>query len=257
MFENMVVWQACLKCYFCLSIIIQTLYSMAKFIQANNCNACPYKSYSLTKLHESDVNLIQNSCLIVNFKKGENICKQGTEVTHALYLAKGSVKLYIEGKNKNLILKLINQSKYIGLQSLFGDRIYNYTIAALEDSQVCMIKADLILDLARGNVEYLFELTKTISEATNFVYKKIIDINQKQLRGRLADVLLHFSENVFESERFELKLTRKEIAEYSSMSMENAVRILNEYKRDGIINIEGRVFTITQPEILRKIGELG
>ncbi len=230
---------------------------MAKYKKANNCKACPYKSYSLTKLHENDVDLIQGSCLIVNFKKGENICKQGTEVTHALYLAKGSVKLYIEGKNKNLILKLVNQSKYIGLQSLFGDRVYNYTIAALEDSQVCMINASLIMDLAKKNVDYLFELTKNISEATNFVYKKIIDINQKQLRGRLADVLLYFSENVFESDRFELKLTRKEIAEYSAMSMENTVRILNEYKKDGIIGIDGRIFTIKQPEILRKIGELG
>jgi len=230
---------------------------MAKFVQAKNCKACPYKSDSLTKLRDDDVNLIQGSCLIVNFKKGENICKQGTEVTHALYLAKGSVKLYIEGKNKNLILKLVNQSKYIGLQSLFGDRIYNYTISALEDSQVCMINADIILDLAKINVGYLFELTKAISESTNFVYKKIIDINQKQLRGRLADVLLYFSENVFENKTFELKFTRKEIAEYSAMSMENTVRILNEYKKDGIIGIEGREFTIKQPEILRKIAELG
>jgi len=74
---------------------------MAKFLKANNCQTCPYKSYSLTKLNEKDVDLIQNSCLIVNFKKGENICKQGTEVTHALYLARGSVKLYIEGKNQS------------------------------------------------------------------------------------------------------------------------------------------------------------
>ena len=66
-----------------------------------------------------------------------------------------------------------------------------------------------------------------------------------------------FSENVFESDRFELKLTRKELAEYSAMSMENTVRILTEYKEDGIIEIDGRVFTIKQPEILKKIGELG
>lgn len=230
---------------------------MAKFEKANDCLACPYKSYSLTKLDGGDVLDIQNNCLIVRFKRGENICKQGTEVTHALYLAKGSVKLFIEGKNKNLILKLVNERKYIGLQSLFGDRIYNYTITALEDSQVCMINADLILKLAQNNVGYLFELTKTLSESTNFVYKKIVDINQKQLRGRLADILLYFSESVFKSQTFDLKLTRKELAEYSSMSMENTVRILNEYKRDGIIGIDGRAFTIYQPEILRKISELG
>ncbi|MBN1250521.1 MAG: Crp/Fnr family transcriptional regulator [Bacteroidales bacterium] len=230
---------------------------MAKFVKAKNCSACPYRSYSLSKLKEKDVDLIQNSCLIVMFKRGENICKQGTEVTHALYLAKGSVKLYIEGKNKNLILKIINERKYIGLQSLFGGGIYNYTVTALEDVQVCMINANIILDLAKKNAEYLFELTKTLSDSTNFVYKKIFDINQKQLRGRLADVLLYFSEEIYKNSIFELKLNRRELAEFSAMSMENAVRILAEYRKDGIIELDGRKFTIKQPDILRKIGELG
>ncbi len=75
-------------------------------------------------------------------------------------------------------MKLIIDRKYIGLQSLFSNKIYNYTVTALEDSQVCMIKADLILELAQKNVKYLFELTKTLSDSTNFVYKKIVDINQ-------------------------------------------------------------------------------
>jgi CRP-like cAMP-binding protein len=230
---------------------------MAKFNKAIDCHACPYKSYSLSKLSNTDVENIQNNCLIVNFKRGENICKQGTEVTHALYLAKGSVKIYVEGNNKNLILEIINQSKYIGLQSLFGNKFYNYTITALEDSQICMINSTLILNLAQSNVGYLFELTRTISESANYVFKKIVDINQKQLRGRMADILLYFSEEIFKTSSFELKLSRRELAEYSSMSMENAVRILNEYKRDGIIGIDGKVFTIIQPDILRKISELG
>jgi len=230
---------------------------MAKFTQANNCITCPYRSYSLDTLANNDVNLIQSSCLIVTFKRGENICKQGTEVTHALYLAKGSVKLYIEGKNKNLILKIINDSKYIGLQSLFADNVYNYTVTALEDVQVCMIKKEIILDLAKNNAAYLFELTKTLSESTNFVYKKIFDFNQKQLRGRLADVLLYFAEEIYKSNTYELKLNRRELAEYSAMSMENAVRILAEFRKDGIIELNGRIFNILQPEILRKIGELG
>jgi CRP/FNR family transcriptional regulator, polysaccharide utilization system transcription regulator len=230
---------------------------MAKFTKANDCHACPYKSYSLSKLSNSDVENIQNNCLIVSFKRGENICKQGTEVTHALYLAKGSVKIYAEGNNKNLILEIINKSQYIGLQSLFGDKHYNFTVSALEDSQICLIKADLIMELAQTNVGYLFELTKTISESSNFVFKKIVNLNQKQLKGRIADVLLYFSEEVFKSNSFELKLNRRELAEYSCMSMENAVRVLNEYKRDGIIGIEGKIFSIIQPEILRKISELG
>jgi CRP/FNR family transcriptional regulator, polysaccharide utilization system transcription regulator len=230
---------------------------MAKFTKATDCHSCPYQSHSLTKLNNSDIESIQNNCMIVNFKRGENICKQGTEVTHALYLANGSVKVFVEGNHKNLILEIVNHRKYIGLQSLFDSKFYNFTITALEETQICMINASLILDLARSNSAYLFELTKTISESTNFVYKKIVNISQKQLKGRLADILLYFSEEVFKSESFELKLNRRELAEYSCMSMENAVRVLNEYKKDGIIGIQGKVFSILQPEILRKISELG
>lgn len=230
---------------------------MPKFSKPKDCQRCPYRYGALSLLDTKDVDHIQDNCLIVNFKKGETICKQNTEVTHALYLAKGFVKLYIEGKNKNLILKLINSGNYIGLQTLFGDKIYRYSVTAVEDSMVCMINSKFLLEMASRNVDYLFNITKEISLSTNYVYKRIIDINQKQLRGRLADSLLYFAETIYKAEEFELRLTRKELAELSSMSMENAVRILGEFKKDGIIEVKGRNIKIVDIEILRKLSEIG
>ncbi len=218
---------------------------------------CPYKSEYLSLLDAKDINLIQENCIIVHFRKGETICKQNTDVTHALYLAKGTVKKYIEGKSKNLILKIISSGKYIGLQTLFGTLIYNYTVTAIEDSMVCMINSNFFVELTKQNPEFLFKITQTISTSTNYVYKKISDINQKQLRGRLADTILYFSETVYKSNEFEFKLTRRELAEFSSMSMENAVRILTEYRKEGIIITKGRYIKILQPDLLRKLSEIG
>jgi hypothetical protein len=41
------------------------------------------------------------------------------------------------------------------------------------------------------------------------------------------------------------------------MSTENVIRILSEFRKDGIINIEGKFITINQPGRLQKIYELG
>ncbi len=229
---------------------------MAKISKPESCLRCPYKWKYLNLLKDEDINSIQSSCTIINFKKGETICKQGTDATHALYLAKGMVKLYIEGK-KNLILKLIKAGEYIDLQTLFGDKTYKYSVAAMEDTMVCMINSELLRNLAQKTPAYLFEITKTISDSGNYVYKKISDISRKQLRGRLADTILYLRNEIFNSDEFDMGMTRKELAELSSMSMENAVRILSEMKKDKIISLEGKVIKILQLDILKKLSDIG
>jgi len=229
---------------------------MAKFSKPQSCLQCPYKWKYLNLLEDEDIQSIQNNCTIINFKKGEIICKQGTEATHALYLARGMVKLYIKGK-KNLILKLIKAGEYIDLQTLFGDKTYKYSIAAMDDTMVCMINSNHLRGLAQKNSAYLFELTKTISNSGNYFYKKISDLSRKHLRGRLADTLLYLTDEIYEKKEFNMNMTRKELAELSSMSMENAVRLLSELKKDGVISMDGRRMTILQPDILKKLSDIG
>jgi len=229
---------------------------MPKVSKPKSCLQCPYKWKYLNLLKDEDINAIQGSCTIINFKKGETICKQGTEATHALYLAKGMVKLYIEGK-KNLILKLIKAGEYIDLQTLFGDKEYKYSVAAMNDTMVCMINSDLLQGFAKENNDYLFELTKAISDSGNYVYKKIRDISRKQLRGRLADSILYLRDEIFLADEFDMGMTRKELAELSSMSMENAVRILSELKKDGVLSIDGKRIKILELDILKKLSDIG
>ena len=74
-------------------------------------------------------------------KKHDIICKQGTEVTHAIFLVKGSAKLYIEGlNNRNIILYILKPPAYIGLLSFFESPFYFYSVSALEESEVCFIE---------------------------------------------------------------------------------------------------------------------
>jgi len=229
---------------------------MPTFSKPDSCNSCSYRSKSLGHLSELEIDGLQEKCIIVKFKKGESICKQGAQVSHALYLAKGRAKVLLKGKN-NIIIKIIEAGNYIGLQSLFSDNKYRFSVEAVEDTTVCMIASDYFVKLSSTNHDFLFDITKIISSSTNCFYDKVNDINQKQLRGRLADSLLYLANTIYNSNEFELTITKKELGELSAMSSENAVRLLSAFKKEGIIEISGKKIKILHTDILNKLSEIG
>lgn len=199
----------------------------------------------------------ENKPLHAILKKHDIICKQGTEVTHAIFLVKGSAKLYIEGlNNRNIILYILKPPAYIGLLSFFDSPFYSYSVTALEESEVCFIELGLVKKLYVENHELLLCLNKAFGKSVTSIMKKIISLNQKQIRGRIAENLIYLSE-LHNSHSFHLGLSRKEIGEMTAISEENTVRLLTEFSKEKIIATKGRNIEILDMPLLKKISEVG
>jgi len=195
--------------------------------------------------------------LHAHFKKHDVICKQGTEVTHAIFLVKGSAKLYIEGlNNRNIILYILKPPAYIGLLCFFDNPEYSYSVSALEESEVCFIELDLVKKLYIQNHELLLSLNKAFGKSVSAIMKKIISLNQKQIRGRFAENLIYLSQ-IYNNKNFHLALTRKEVGEMIAISEENAVRLFTEFSNENIISVKGRDIEILDMPLIKKISEVG
>ena len=96
-----------------------------------------------------------------------------------------------------------------------------------------------------------------ISYASSKVINNFIKLSSRNLRGRLAYIILNFSDNIYKTDSFDLPLSRKEIAELIGMTVENVIRILSEFKKDGIINIDGKSIDILDKKKLQMISEFG
>jgi CRP-like cAMP-binding protein len=191
------------------------------------------------------------------FRKHETICKQGSEVTTAIYLVSGSAKLYIEGlNNRNIILYILSTQSYIGLLSFFETPRYSYSVTALEETRVCMVELNFLKQLYIGNHDFLIRLNKAFGKSVASIMGKIITLNQKNIRGRVADSLLYLS-RLNRSDSFLITLTRKELGELSAISEENTVRLLTEFRKEGIIDLNGKEVHILDRGLLEKISELG
>ncbi len=221
------------------------------------CESCSHRCglYDAIQLTGRPPGLIQP--IQAHFRKHEKICRQGEPVSHALYLVEGTAKLYIEGINgHNIILYLMKPPAYIGLLSFFENVHYSYSVTAIEDARVCMVELSVLKEMYLENHKVLLKLNEAFGKSVALIMNKIICLNQKNIRGRIAETLLYLAQ-FYKSDSFHMSLTRKELGEMSATSEENTVRLLTELRKEGIISLEGRDLIIQDKTLLQKISELG
>jgi CRP-like cAMP-binding protein len=202
--------------------------------------------------------LIEKKQVEVKYKKGEVIAKHGSFATHIIQLCDGLVKVYLEDNNMTLILKIIGPGSLIGLSALSdeGDT-FRFTVSAYEDSVAKLIDMNTMKYLIRENGVFASRIINIMSENANQINNRFFFMTHRQSYGRLADLLLCLSGNIFKAPKFDMNLTRKELAELAGMSTENVVRVLKSFQKDGLIELQGKSFIIINPEGLRRICTIG
>ena len=183
--------------------------------------------------------------------------KQGTPSPHFLCLTTGLAKIYIEGYGKNLILGLVKPVEYIFGPGIYVDSRHHFSAAAVEDSTACLVDVNTYKQIIRKNPDFAEEFIKRVSLQSIFNFEQFISLTQKQMHGRIADALIYLSEIIYCQNPFKMTISRQDLADISGMSKESAIRILKEFKEEGILNVEGSSFHIVNPAQLKKISETG
>jgi CRP-like cAMP-binding protein len=77
------------------------------------------------------------------------------------------------------------------------------------------------------------------------------------MQGKFAAALLFHYDKVFMAPSFNILLKRGELAEMIGISRENVIKVIGEFKKDGIIDVDGKNFKILDKERLVFIAENG
>ena len=221
----------------------------------SSCSIGSEQSHCFDRLTADELDFLQQHQTDLHYKKGEMILKQGTYVSNVMFLVEGLVKIFVEGPQENLILKIIAPGNLIAVSSAFeGNQVYQYSAQAYVDSVVRAIDIQVFRQLLKQNAAFAAEVVNVLSMNSIQIYGRFYCLVRKQSYGKLADVLLCISDRVFKNPRFDMDLTRKEIGELSGMSTENVIRILKSFAEEGLIRIKGKSFEILDAE--RSVAEV-
>jgi len=210
---------------------------------------CFYDGYNLENLSTNHA--------AVSFVKGDSIIKQGALSTNVVFLRKGLAKIHLAGPLREQIVRMVKAPTYLGLPTTLGDKINQYSVSAISDVEVCFIDMDVFQHILQCNHEFAYGIILELCQNDIESYHRCANRAQKQLRGNLADVLLEFSNHIFESDSFTIPISQLELGCLIDTGRESINRLLKEFDEDGIISLSGKQLTIRNKKMLQLISTNG
>lgn len=223
----------------------------------SSCINCIFQSPATKLLTLDELSRLNENCALTDLKAGEIIFKQGVFSTHIVYLRNGIVKLHLEGPHKDHILKIVKGPAYIGIPTTFDEKYYRYSASAVVHSGACYIDIDTFKNFIYNNGQFAYEIIVELCKDELHQFRQCVSKAQKNVRGRIADALLFFAEEIFTNDFFVLPLNRSEFGNYIDATRESVSRILTEFHNDGIIELKGKNIKLIKKELLEIIGKNG
>jgi CRP-like cAMP-binding protein len=214
-------------------------------------NGFPLDKYHLRSdtilpgLPKSDMKFLEAKMIRNKIKKGKTIFSEGSYPSGVYYLIKGKIKKYKSDKNgKEQIIYVCGSGEMLGHPALLSEEPFPDSAATLEDCIVAFIpKADFITLLNESTV-LSARLLKNLSHKFGVLENIIVAFANKSVRERLALSLLilleKFKEKGKDNKRTEIVLSREDLSNFVGTAVETLVRLLREFKDEGLIETEGK-----------------
>ena len=205
-----------------------------------------FKSESiLSDLPAEDFALLTAHQIEQVYRKGEIIFREGAYPTGIFYITNGKAKKYkLDSEGNEQIIYVANTGELIGYHAILAEDRYPDSAAALEESTITFIHKDDFLTVLGQSDTLSKRLLKTLSHEFAVLVNGLTLFGQRSVRERLALQLVVLREKYkinFESGMLvEINLSRDDLASLVGTVRENVVRILTEFKLEGILKTKGR-----------------
>jgi CRP/FNR family transcriptional regulator, polysaccharide utilization system transcription regulator len=224
----------------------------------NSCVDCTSMWRNFQHLTKEEMEFVNENRYEATFKPGEIIVKQNSPTSSALFLSEGLAKLYIEGiKGRDYIMSIAKPGRMIMGPGAYVNSRHTYSVSAITFVRACFISFDVFRNLVRTNGAFAESMIEDISKKSLRTHTKMVNLAHKKMPGKLAEAILYFADDIFNSDEFEMILSRQELGEMTNMAKESVVRIMKEFEEAGVISSNSSGVKILDRERLILISEKG
>jgi len=191
----------------------------------------------------------------IDLKKGEYIYEIGDRANNIYLVITGVIKCFkIDSNGKELITELVNEDNFLGFTPLQNYSPYLESAMAVEDAQVVFITKSILRELLGKNQNISIELMNVITDNVYKVKEQLLQMAYSSVRKKTAQTLLQFADTVGNgNEKKSIKVSRSDLASVAGIATESLIRMLSNFKKEGLIDINGREIIILNQEKLDSI----
>ncbi|CAM3989550.1 Crp/Fnr family transcriptional regulator [Flavobacterium sinopsychrotolerans] len=225
----------------------------------SKCEQCIVREFSSLKALTKDELIKLSDCKTSHIiKKGDVIFEEGENVNGIYCIKDGICKLTkLSANGKDHIVKLVTKGELLGQRSMISDEPVNLSAVALEDMQVCFIPKSEVMGYFDKNNQFSMNVMKTICGDLKEADDHMVNLAQKTVKERLAETLLYLNDTFGKNEDNSLKvqLSRDELASIIGTATESCIRLLSDFNKLGLIELNGKKIVLKDITALKKLAD--
>ena len=193
-----------------------------------------------------NLDIFLSKCHRRRYPSKSTIIYAGDKADVLYYIVKGTVRVLVEEQkdNKEMVITYLNAGEFFGEMGLFEDGVRSAWIKAKTD---CKISYSKFRELRNTNPEFMFALTKQITNRLKETTKKASSLAFLDVTGRVARALNDLCmqpDAMTHPDGMQIKITRQEISRIVVCSREMVGRVLKELEAQGLISVSGKTMVV-------------
>jgi CRP-like cAMP-binding protein len=209
----------------------------------------------LEGLSERELKAIAGRTSMSKLRKGGVIYFPERQSKNIYFLKIGHVKIVrLSPDGRKAILDIIGPGEIFGELALIDNEgeVYVEMAEALDEVMICAVSKNDFMEILKKNPELNLRLIKLIGLKLLKVESKVEDLIFKNVRERVMTFLFRFAEAFGKIKERQISvpkfLSQDEIAHMTGASRQTVATILNELRKEGVIDFTTKSLTILKPE---------
>lgn len=195
-----------------------------------------------------------------SYRRGRIIFMEGEPGEAVFFVKTGRVKISKQTDDgREYILHFIHPGEIFAEVVLFGDENYQATYPAtaevVEDCRVGMIRNNDMDRMINENPGLALGLLKIMAARLRMAQRQINDLALMDTTRRMVSMLLYLiaEQGIVTPEgiRIDMSLTNQDLANMIGASRETANRILNDFRRQGAVEVDKQQIIVTNVRKLK------
>jgi len=178
---------------------------------------------------------------VYRFKKGETMYREGSRSFRIYLVLSGIIKTYKVDKNgKELITALHKAGDFLGSTSIIDNAAYEENAQALEDVNVVGVLKTVLEEILEHNKGLSIEFIELLTTNVTTIKKRLLQMAYSSVRQKTAQTILQFAHILNKDAKENICIARNDLAAVAGIATESLIRTLSCFKKEGLIEIEGR-----------------
>lgn len=225
-----------------------------------SCLACPAREESLFcnlgPAPLAALNAIRRTTL---YPKGALLFVEGQPCRGLFVLCSGKAKLAASSQGgRSVIVGIAGAGEVLGLGAALANRPYEISAETLEPAEVNFLAREEFLHFLQEFGEVSVRVAQHLGMELLRVHNQLSRIALgPTARAKLASVLLEWGRSETPREggklEFHLRLSHEEIGACIGSSRETVTRLLNDFRRRGLVKTRGAVVSLPDPDKLKAL----